>query len=120
MVWYLANDKKLGKTALSLFEKADNGEVIILVPTIVLAEIISICEQKRVELKIKEVIDKIKNSSNYIPYNLDIETLEEVITLNDIPEIHDKIIVAVSLLTGSKLITKDEEIIKSGIVETVW
>ena len=120
LIWYLTEDKKLGKNALSIFNDADNGKAIIIVPTIVLAEIISICEKKRVELKIREVLDKIKNSLNYIPYNLDVETLEKVISIKNIPEIHDKIIVAISLLTNSKLITKDKEIVNSKLVEAIW
>ncbi len=120
LIWYLAEDKKLGKKAFSLFEKADDGKATIIIPTIVLAEIISICEKKKVELRVKEIFGRIKDSLNYIPYNLDMETLESVITIKGVPEIHDKIIVATSLLTDSILITKDEEIINSGIVETIW
>ena len=120
LIWYLTEDKKLGKNALPIFNDADNGKEIIIVPTIVLAEIISICEKKKVELKIKGVLDKIKNSLNYIPYNLDMETLEKVISVKNISEIHDRIITAISLLTNAKLITKDKEIINSKLVEVIW
>ena len=120
LIWYLAEDEKLGKKAFSIFDKADRGEAIIIVPTIVLSEMIYICEKKRAGLEIKDVIHKIKNSLNYIPYNLDIETLEKLITIKNIPEMHDRIITAIALLTGSILITKDKEIIKSKIVETIW
>ena len=120
LIWYLTEDKKLGRKALSIFTKADMGEAIIIVPTIVLAEIIFICEKKKAELEIKHVIDKIKNSLNYIPYNLNMEILEKVITIKNISEMHDRIITAITLVTGAILITKDEEIIESKEVETIW
>ena len=120
LIWYLTEDKKLGKKAFSIFAKADRGEAIIIVPTIVLSEMIYICEKKGAELKIKDVIHKIKNSLNYVPYNLDIETLEKLMNIKNISEMHDRIITAIALLTGSILITKDKEITKSKTVETIW
>ena len=120
LIWHLTEDKKLSKKALAIFTEADKGEAIIIVPTIVLAEIIHICEKKKSELKIKNVIDKIKDSLNYVSYNLNMEVLEKVIGIKDISEMHDRIITAIALITGSMLITKDEEIVKSGIVKTIW
>tara|TARA_Y100000310_G_scaffold332097_1_gene407013 strand:+ start:1533 stop:1922 length:390 start_codon:yes stop_codon:yes gene_type:complete len=120
LIWYLTDDKRLGKEALAIFEKADNGEVIIIVPTIALAEIIHICEKKKVNLKIKEVVEKIHSSSNYIPYSLNMDVLEKSISLKNIFDIHDRIITATTKVIKAKLISKDEEIAKSGIVETIW
>ena len=120
LIWYLTEDKKLGKKALSIFVKADRGEVVIIVPTIVLAEAISICEKKKAELKIKSIIEKIKNSLNYIPYNLNIEVLEKVITIKNISEMHDRIITAIAVITEAALLTKDKDIINSGIVKIIW
>jgi PIN domain nuclease of toxin-antitoxin system len=120
LVWYLTNDKRLGKKALAIFDKADNDEVAIIIPTIALAEIIHICEKKKIDLKIKEVVEKIHNSSNYIPYNLNMAVLEKSISLKNITELHDRIIAATTKMIKAKLITKDEEITKSGVVETLW
>lgn len=120
LIWFLTADSKLSIRALNIFEKADEGENVIIVPTIVLAEIMHICEKKRADLEIKEVIDKIKNSANYMSYSLDMRILDKVETLKNIPEIHDRIITATALLTRTDLITKDKDIIKSGIVKTIW
>jgi len=120
LIWYLTGNKKLGKEALNLFEKADKGDITIIVPVIVLAEIIYICEKREAGLKIQQVFDTIKKSLNYVVYNLDMDVLEKVTTIKDILEIHDRIIIATSLLTNSKLITKDEEISNSKIVDTIW
>ena len=120
LIWHLTEDKKLGRKALEIFTKADNGEIIIIVPTIVLAEIIHICEKKKAKLEIKEIIHKIKTSLNYIPYSLNMEVLDKTIALKDVSEIHDKIIIATATITGAILITKDKEITNSKIVKTIW
>lgn len=120
LIWYLTEDNRLGKNASSIFTKADKGEEVIIVPTIVLAEIIYICEKKKVDIEIKQIISKIKDSLNYIIYNLNIEILEEVITLKEISEMHDRILVTTTKLLDAVLITKDREIMKSKIVRTVW
>jgi PIN domain nuclease of toxin-antitoxin system len=79
-----------------------------------------ICEKKKAELKIKEVFEKVKNSLNYIPYNLNMEVLERAITLSNVNDMHDRVIIAISLITNATLITKDGEIKKSEIVKTIW
>ena len=85
-----------------------------------LAEIIYICERKRKDLEIKSIVDKIKNSTNYLPYSLNMDIIDKVITLKEISDMHDRIIIAISLISGATLISKDEEIIKSKIVRTIW
>jgi len=37
LIWYLTNDKRIGKKAYSMFNKADKREEIIVIPTIILA-----------------------------------------------------------------------------------
>ena len=120
LIWYLTDDKRIGRDALSIFTKADRGEATIIVPTIVLAEIIFICEKKKVNLEIKNVIDKIKVSLNYLSYNLDVEILEKIISLKNVSEMHDRILVATAKLLNATLITKDEEITWSNEVKVVW
>jgi len=120
LVWHLTRDKKLGKTAFVLFQKTDKGEEIIIVPTIVLAEIMYVCERKEQQLKAREVLGKFRKSMNYPLYNLDFNVLEKAMALGSITELHDRIIIATALLMGAPLITKDETIIKSKLVKTIW
>jgi len=41
-------------------------------------------------------------------------------TLTGIPEMHDRILVAETLLRKGSLISRDEIIARSGIVRTIW
>src|SRR3989344_3138024 len=119
-IWFLTDDKRLGKKAKEIFERADEGKVIIIVPTIVLAELVFICEKKDASVKFKDVMDKINESSNYIYYNLDIKIISEIANLTQIPEMHDRIITATAKLNRAVLITKDPDIVEAGIIETIW
>jgi len=40
--------------------------------------------------------------------------------ITTIPELHDRIVAATAKLLDAKLLTKDENIQKSGIVEVIW
>ncbi len=116
-IWYLAD--KLPSKLDSIFTSAEKGETIIFVPTIVLAECLYLAENKKIEINFDELIRKIEISSNFIPvsFNFQIVKLLPEIKLK---ELHDRIIVATANLLNAKLITKDKEIKKSGIVEVVW
>ena len=51
------------------------GKCIIFIPAIILAEMMYICEKKKVDIKFKDVLKKLENSLNYVVYNLDLEVL---------------------------------------------
>jgi len=85
-----------------------------------LTELIFICEKKDMALEFKNILNKINESSNYLIYNLDMEIVLEIINLINLHDVHDRIIVATSNLNKAILITKDEKIIKSKSVTTIW
>jgi len=120
LIWFLTDDKRLGKKAKDIFEKADLGEVIVIIPSIVLAESVHICEKKRATIEFQTVLDKIKESANYINYNLDIKVVTEIANMTKPRDIHDRIIIATARMDKAKLISKDEAIIKSELVDTIW
>ena len=118
-LWFLTEDKRLGEEAKKVYEKAEKGDAVIVVPTIVLAESNYISVKKNFKLQFDELLDMVENSINFPPYPLDIETIRMTTKLDKLNEIHDKIIVATAQRINASLITKDEEIIKSGYVKTI-
>ncbi|MCZ7383278.1 MAG: PIN domain-containing protein [Candidatus Methanoperedens sp.] len=120
LLWYLTDDEKLSKIAQGVFEKADKGEVDIVIPTTVLAEALFITEKHRVDIEFIDIIENIQNSSNYLLHPLDIDIVMKCHELKKIPELHDRIIVATAILLDAKLITKDTKIKVSKEVEVVW
>ncbi|MFZ2410267.1 MAG: PIN domain-containing protein [Candidatus Methanoperedens sp.] len=119
LLWYLTEDEKLSKIAQGVFEKADKGEVDIVIPTTVLAEALFITEKHRVDIEFIDIIENIQNSSNYLLHPLDIDVIMKCHELKKIPELHDRIITATAILLDAKLITKDTKIKVSKEVEVV-
>ena len=120
IIWFLTKDRKLGNEALKAFRSADEGKSLVIIPSIVLAEIIYIIEFKGVHIQFSDITKKFEESMNYIVYNLNLEVLMEMEKYKKLKDIHDRIIVATANICKSKLIGNDSEINKSGYVETVW
>ena len=98
LLWYLAEDQSLGKKAKKVLDRADKGDVDIVIPTTVLAEALFITEKHKVDFEFLDIIETIKNSSNYTISPLDIEIILRCHDLKSIPELHDRIIVATAIL----------------------
>ncbi|MBI2499685.1 PIN domain-containing protein [Candidatus Woesearchaeota archaeon] len=120
LVWFLTGDNNLSAKAKSVFEDTEKGNSLIIIPTIVLAELLYLCEKKKVQDKFSEIIEKLKKGMNYITYNLDVDIIIECKNLIKIREMHDKIITATAKILGATIITKDKEIKESNYVRTLW
>lgn len=120
LAWYFTGAGKLGSEALDVFRASASGRGLIVVPTIVLAELMWISEKKRIGLEFHELVDRIEASQNFEVYPFDMEVLRTAERIRSIPELHDRIVVATAMLVGAKVLSKDEDLRQSGIVEVVW
>lgn len=118
-LWYISEDTRLSKKAREIFEKCDNAEDVMVIPSIVLIEAMFICEKKRISLKFDDIMLKLKVSSNYQIYPLDEKVVFECKSMK-LPDPSDRIIVATAKLLNARLVTKDEKIATSKLVETLW
>jgi PIN domain nuclease of toxin-antitoxin system len=119
-IWFITKDKRLGEKAKEIFRSCDNGNLIVIIPSIVLFECLYICEKKKVDLEFRQIIEKIDGTFNYLVYPLDEEVVLNCQSIKEIVEPHDRIVVATAKLLNATLITKDEKIIDSGLVKTIW
>ena len=120
LVWYLADDPRLGGVARRIIEK--EGKLLIF-PTIVLAEIHYLHRKRPALASLEEALHAIDEDPRGLIYPLEIGVVRSLpADLN----IHDAIITATALVIQKALgkevsvITKDEEIIRSKIVSTIW
>jgi PIN domain nuclease of toxin-antitoxin system len=96
------------------------GQATIILPVIVLAEIIFAVERGRVRADVRKIIRRIRSLRYFRVVPLRLTTILRLQTLTEIPEMHDRIIVAETLLRKGTLITRDATITTSGVVPTVW
>ncbi len=119
LVWYFTEDSRLSSKALGAFQ-ASEIEGIIFVPAVVLAEIMFISKKGKVTLSFEDTLKKIEESENFIIAPLDEGILKIADKIETDLEMHDKLIVATAKHYEATLITKDENIINSKVITTVW
>lgn len=120
LVWYLQDDVRLGREAFRLLEDPDSK---FSVPTIVLCELHDLSTKRKLQRDLPKVLKHLKGDPRF-----DIVPLDEAV-VDHLPtgfDIHDAIIVGTTLAlkenrkTRTALLTRDEAIRKSSLVETIW
>jgi len=94
LLWWFTDSPKISSKATQIFEECEQGENIIFIPSIVIAEALSVFEKKRVSFDFKKLFKKINESENFVLIALDYPILQKMADLKDVPELHDKIIVS--------------------------
>ncbi|MBI4686401.1 MAG: PIN domain-containing protein [Nitrospirae bacterium] len=120
LLWWFTNSPRISPAASDIFEKCEEGENVIFIPSIVIAEALSIFDKKRVSFDFRTLFKKINDSDNFVIIALDYPILQKMIDLKDIPELHDKIIASTAKYLNLPIITKDEILQNLSHIKTVW
>lgn len=120
LLWWFIDSPKLSPKASEIYEICEKGENIIFIPSIVIAEALSIFEKKRVSFDFKKLFKKINESENFVLIPLDYPILQKMLDLKDITELHDKIIVSTARYLNFPVITKDHALQNIPYIKTVW
>lgn len=120
LLWWFANSPKISPKASAIFEKCEKGENVIFVPSIVIAEALSIFDKKRISFNFKKLFKDIHDSENFILIALDYPILRKMVAMKDISELHDKIIVSTAKYLNLPIITKDETLRGLPRIKTIW
>jgi PIN domain nuclease of toxin-antitoxin system len=123
LIWHLEGNIKLGKSAKQVF---DNPKSVLILPMIAMAEIIDIIQKKRTMiLDVNDFLRDVFTDSRIEIEPLTVEILQESLNASVVPEMHDKLITSSALLLAKQgfnvaVITKDQSIIDSNLVQIVW
>ena len=120
LLWWFTESPKMSPKASAIFEQCEKGENVIFIPSIVIAEALSIFDKKRISFDFKRLFKKIHDSENFVLIALDYLILQEMVALKDIPELHDKIIVSTVKYLNLPIITKDETLQNLPNIKTIW
>ena len=120
LLWWFTDSPKISPKASAIFEKCEKGENVIFVPSIVIAEALSVFDKKRISFNFKKLFKEIHDSENFTLIALDYPILQKMITLKDITELHDKIIVSTAKYLNLPIITKDETLQNPPNIKTFW
>lgn len=120
MIWYLKQDKKLGKQASAIFAAAERGETRLIVSAIVVAELFYADKKHYLFPDFQQTYQALRAQPylRIVPFFA--EDVLDFDHLGDNLEMHDRIIAGLARRIGAPLLTSDPVIMASGAVETIW
>jgi len=113
-------NRKMGTKAKATFISAEKAEIGLIIPAMVLVELCYLSEKKRIETNLKGFKDYRNKFESITVEPMTEELIQKAFEINDIPELHDRIIAGTALKVGAKLITNDPIIARSKFVEIIW
>ncbi|MBM3239515.1 type II toxin-antitoxin system VapC family toxin [Candidatus Poribacteria bacterium] len=120
IIWYLSGSQKIKSQALSAIKDVEKGNAEGFIATISLAELAYLFEKGRTTVSLNDVLSKIDSLPTFHIVPLERRIIEELPNIPQIPDLHDRILVALARLLDAKLVTKDEIIKNSGLIDIVW
>lgn len=123
IVW--ASTKKFSQLSpkiLSVFEKADKGESLVYIPSVVLWEVAILQSLGKINLpqKFDYWANQLLKKQGFEVIPLDVSIIANAVGYNFNNDVFDKIIVASAVEFDLPLMTKDNAIINSNLVEIYW
>lgn len=122
LLYHAGRDRRLGRRAAALFAACDAGEAILYVPIAVLWEISLLTRRRRIDLgrSLAAFADDLFSNPAYHPLALGVEQVIIAHEHRPNADPFDALIVAAARLLDLPLVTRDEDIIESGQVRTLW
>ena len=106
LVKFMMGKKVINEKAHQAFLDADKGRAVIIIPAIVLVEMLYLFEKHRISVSLFQT-DELLKSQNYQFEPLSLEILRAASGIDDIPEMHDRLIAATACYLDLPLITND-------------
>jgi PIN domain nuclease of toxin-antitoxin system len=123
LIWYaLGPERRLGRAARRFFARADRGEALIYVPTLVLVEIAE--AMRRGALRCNGGFTRwsrqLLQSGRFLTADLTAAVVFEAEGLYAVPERGDRLIAATALSLQVPLITADHAFARVPSLTTIW
>jgi PIN domain nuclease of toxin-antitoxin system len=118
--WHLTSNAKLGKKAARVMNAAATSGDTLIVPSIVLAELYFLNVKLGLPLDYARSYAALRTCAEYEFVDFIADDILSFDAHAVILEIHDRIIVGVATARQASVLTKDQPIVNSGLVPTVW
>lgn len=123
LIWYTLNKhSKLSRAALAAFEKTKTSETLVQIPAVVLYEIAVLERDNKIKLNdgFSRWSEKLLDDNGFILAALEPQIIARAVSYNFNNDPFDKIIVATAAQLSFPLITKDEAITNSNLIDICW
>ncbi len=84
--------RKMGSEAKAIYEDAEKGNVKVIIPVMVLAEIGYLSEKNKIDTNLNEIKDYCQKYPDFQTDPITDEIIFKSFEIDDIPELHDRII----------------------------
>lgn len=120
IVRHLRQHPALGREAARILRETDAGEHRIYISAITLMEVLYLAEAGRIAVPLSELVSVISASRNYdiVPVHTDV--VLAAIAVDDVPELHDRILVATAHYLSVPILTGDHVITASRHAQAIW
>lgn len=112
--------RKMPKKVKAIYDEAKKGNVKIHVPSIVLAELAYLSEKSRIDTNIEEAKKLLNSCETILEMPLSMAIIETAFKIDDVPELHDRLIAGTAKEINAPLLTNDPDINNSSFVESIW
>ncbi len=112
--------RRLPPQARALFQLATLGQATLYLPGMVFAEILYLHERGRISASLADAIALTTEQTNFREMPLSAEITAAAARINDIPELHDRLIAATGVSVGLPVISNDPLMHASRWVHAFW
>ncbi len=112
--------RRVSMQVKEVFVSAEAGHVELFIPVMVLAEIGYLSEKKRIDTSVEIAISYVQKWNTISMESITDQIIVRAFEINDIPELHDRIITATAIHRNAPLITNDPVITASKFLQTLW
>ena len=122
LVFHAAGSGKLGPRASSFFDRCEQREAILYVPTVVMWECSLLARVSRINLRrtVRAFFDDLFSNPSYQPLDITSEHVFRADELRFTRDPFDALICAAAQVMELPLITRDAQIRGSGTVKVLW
>lgn len=120
LYWYLIGSSRLTPAALAAFKEAEQGQAIVIVSSVVMAELYYLLIKQGVGGQFPLLYQQVATSGfvRFADFKADDVLLFDQTAA--VPEMHDRIIAGIAYRRGVPCLTRDPAISNSGLVTTIW
>jgi len=119
-VFLLAAPRKLGADARRALQRVERGQDEAWIPAAVVAEIVLLHELGRIRIGLPQLRESIDSIPALRFHPLDLDQLDQFAGLASIRDPFDRLILSSARSLNADLISRDDQLARSGLARVVW
>jgi PIN domain nuclease of toxin-antitoxin system len=120
LFWYLTAHPALGDNARAMLQAAEQGQGLVYIPSIVMAELYYLNVKLGQPLVFHQDYQRLAGAGQFRFVDFRATDVLQFDAFAAIPEMHDRIIVGVAYTLRLPILTRDQTISNSGLVQSIW